>query len=211
MKRRSAGIGLFGIAMFVMAGGCASERKVAKEIETHIEPALYESFEVPHVENYAAYSAGQSFRTIDHTWQVESGGVGLFDASRREIPVADGTQALELASEAAGPGVISTPFATTPGQAYNLTFDFARDRRVDPGTARARVEVLGPRMLLQADFQHAPATQPFDSLDRFEDRFVAEATETTLRFRGLSPGKFGMAIDAIVIRPEETKPAPSAP
>jgi len=208
MKRWIVAIGVSWIAAAV---GCASgtRHEVESELKAKLgPPALFESFEVPDVEDYTPFKAGQSFRTIENTWQVEAGGIGLYDASvREEVVPHDGRQLLELASEA-GPGQISAPFATTPGRAYTLIFYFARDRRVDKEPARARVEVLAPKMLLQADFQSA-APQPFDSQALFSDRFVAESAETKLRFRALSPGHYGITIDAIEVREEVAKPGSS--
>ena len=183
---------------------------------------LSESFEAPHTANYTVVRAGQSFRTRNHVWSVEQTSIDIVNAAvRREVTAFDGKQVIDLAGSP-GRGVISTRFATTPGQTYTLVVHYARNNGIGRTPAVARVEVVGDGVLLQQELRHDPAQLPFNSYRQLRGTFRADSATTTLRFASLNAGNFGIVLDALTVSgpggagaspppPEAKVPAVAAP
>lgn len=163
------------------------------------QAVLSENFEAPASGNYTVVRAGQSFATRTRTWTVEAGSVDIVNAQvRREAAAFDGTQAIDLAGSP-GAGVLSTRFATTPGQDYLLTFHYARNNGIGAVPARARVEVVGMGVLLQGEVQHEAPHLAFNAYQQFRGAFRADGTSATLRFTSLNGGNAGVMLDAVSI------------
>ncbi|TFG85837.1 MAG: DUF642 domain-containing protein [Chromatiales bacterium] len=170
-------------------------------------PVLTESFEMPATGNYTTYRAGQSFTTGSNTWTVQTGSIDIANIQvRREVVAADGIQTVDLAGSP-GAGVIATTFPTTAGQAYSLTFQYARNNGIGNTPARAKVEVVGAATLLQAEIRHEAASQPASANQPFNGSFVADGAMTTLRFTSLNDGNTGITVDGISVSP--VSPAPN--
>ena len=173
------------------------------------QAVLSENFEAPASGNYTVVRAGQSFATSTRTWAVEAGSIDIVNANvRREAAAFDGAQAIDLAGSP-GAGVLSTRFATTPGQDYMLTFHYSRNNGVGAAPARARVEVVGIGVLLQGEVLHEAARLPFNAYQRYRGNFRADSTSATLRFSSLNAGNAGVMLDAVsVTAAQATMPQP---
>lgn len=160
---------------------------------------LKENFEAPTSGNYTVVRAGQSFATLAHTWTVEAGSIDIVNARvRTEAAAFDGAQAIDLAGSP-GAGVLSTRFATQPGQHYLLAFHYSRNNGVGAAAARARVEVVGSTLLLQGEVQHESPRLPFNAYQLYRGTFRADGTMATLRFSSLNAGNAGVMLDAVSI------------
>lgn len=160
---------------------------------------LSENFEAPSSGNYIVVRAGQSFATQTRTWSVEAGSIDIVNARvRTEAAAFDGTQAIDLAGSP-GAGVLSTRFATNPGQNYLLTFHYARNNGIGAVPARARVEVMGAAPLLQGEVQHESPRLPFNAYQQYRGAFRADGASATLRFTSLNAGNAGVMLDAVSI------------
>ena len=180
------------------AFACAAAPLVAAQTGS-ARLVLSESFESPQTGNYTVVRAGQSFRTRNHVWNVEQGSIDIANAAvRREVTAFDGKQVIDLAGSP-GPGVISTRFATTPGQTYTLVVHYARNNGIGRTPAVARVEVLGNGVLLQEELRHDPARLPFNSYRQLRGTFRADSATTTLRFASHNAGNFGIVLDALTV------------
>ena len=190
------------IALVLATGGCADVTgPLARTVTAATTPAvLSENFESPKTTNYTVYRAGQTLTTSTNTWVVESGSIDVFNAQvRREAVPFDGIQAVDLAGSP-GAGVMSTSFATAPGQRYNIRFYYARNNGLGSNAGRANVAVLGASPLLQAELLHQ-APRQFNQNVAFSGTFVADGAKATLRFTSLTGGSYGITIDGITIRP----------
>ena len=190
------------IALVVAVSGCADvTAPLARTVAAATTPAvLSENFETPKTTSYTVYRAGQTLTTARNTWVVESGSVDLFNGQvQREAVPFDGTQAVDLAGSP-GAGVISTSFATTPGQRYSVQFYYARNNRLGTTAGRANVAVFGASPLMQAELRHE-APRQYNQNVAFSGAFTADATKTTLRFTSLNAGVAGITVDGITIRP----------
>lgn len=160
---------------------------------------LNENFEAPVSSNYTVIRAGQSFATSTRTWAVEAGSIDIVNANvRREAAAFDGNQAIDLAGSP-GAGVLSTRFATTPGQQYLLTFHYSRNNGIGAVPARARVEVMGMGALLQGEVQHEAPRLPFNAYQQYRGMFRADGTSAVLRFTSLNAGNAGVMLDAVSV------------
>ncbi len=165
--------------------------------------ALQEDFEAPLVANLTVYRAGQSFKTRNNTWRVESGSIDHVNASAHtEVAAFDGKQLVELAGSP-GPGVLATRFSARAGQTYSLTIHYARNKGLGRNIARATVDVHGAsnESLLQAPLQHDPAQLAFNAQSTYTGTFVADGTQATLRLTSLNAGNYGLTVDGIAIAP----------
>jgi len=160
---------------------------------------LSENFEAPASNNYTVVRAGQSFATLTRTWTVEAGSIDIVNARvRTEAAAFNGTQAIDLAGSP-GAGVLSTRFATKPGQHYLLTFHYSRNNGIGAVPARARVEVMGAAPLLQGEVQHESPRLPFNAYQQYRGTFRADGASATLRFTSLNAGNAGVMLDAVSI------------
>ena len=163
------------------------------------QTVLSESFEAPASGNYTVVRAGQSFATQTRTWTVEAGSIDIVNANvRREAAAFEGAQAIDLAGSP-GAGVLSTRFATAPGQDYQLTFHYARNNGIGAVPARALVEVVGMGVLLQGEVLHEASRLPFNAYQQYRAMFRADGTSAVLRFRSLNAGNAGVMLDAVSI------------
>lgn len=161
------------------------------------ETVLTEDFELPTTENFITFDAPSSIVTATNTWEVTVSGVDLFDDFARPEAVAfDGGQAIDLAGSP-GAGVMSTSFATSPGQTYELIFHYARNYLNEAPAAGALVEVIGSTTVLSAQISHSSPDFSLQTL--FQQQFIADASTCTLRFTSLESGDAGITIDAISI------------
>ena len=201
-----------GPGLFGLSAGKLTVVLADQELAQHPTPAappmpsaapaqavLSENFEAPASGNYTVVRAGQSFATSTRTWAVEAGSIDIVNTNvRREAAAFDGTQAIDLAGSP-GAGVLSTRFATTPGQDYQLTFHYSRNNGVGAAPARARVEVVGMGVLLRGEVLHEAARLPFNAYQRYRGAFRADGTSATLRFSSLNAGNAGVMLDAVSI------------
>jgi len=167
-----------------------------------------ESFEAPASGNYTVVRAGQSFQAASRTWNVEAGSIDIVNTRvRTETAAFDGTQAIDLAGSP-GAGVLSTRFATNPGQTYLLTFHFARNNGIGAVPARAQVEVVGLVPLLRGEVQHESPRLPFNAYQRYRGTFQADGPSATLRFTSLNTGNAGVMLDAVSVTAVSSPGAP---
>ena len=160
---------------------------------------LFEDFETPAVADYATYFAPSEILTAANTWAVTLASVDLYnDLARPEAVAYDGLQAVDLAGSP-GAGVMETVFPTIPGAQYQLVFYYARNNLLGATVGEAEVDVIGAAPLLHAAIQHDPALYAFNIHLEFADAFVADTTETLLRFTSLNGGTTGITIDAISV------------
>lgn len=160
---------------------------------------LAEDFEAPATSRYTVVRAGQSLRTHSNTWMVESGSIDIVNTRAMTSTAAfNGVQGIDLAGSP-GPGVMSTSFATTPGQSYQLSFHYSRNNGVGATPARARVEVVGNAVLLRGEVQHAAPQRPFNAQLQYRGSFRADGPRATLRFTSLNGGNAGVMLDAIQV------------
>jgi len=167
---------------------------------------FFEDFETPDTTNYITFNVGQSIHTGSNTWFVTATGVDLYEAlARPEAAAYDGAQAVDLAGSP-GAGVIEAVFATVPGNEYELVFHYARNALLGAQTGDAQVEVSGTAMRLQATVQHDPAMHAFDAYLEFSDRFIADSTQSTLRFISLDTENTGVTLDGISVSAVQSTP-----
>jgi hypothetical protein len=158
-----------------------------------------EDFEMPFTANYATITSGQVLVTAYHSWAVTQNSVDLYRGSARpEAGVFDGAQAIDLTGSP-GEGTLETTFTTIPGTTYELVFHYARNAFIDPGTANARVEIIGSTTLLEDSVFHDQSQYPFSQYVPYQGGFTADGTTATIRFTGQDPGVAGLTLDGISI------------
>jgi choice-of-anchor C domain-containing protein len=148
-------------------------------------------FEVPNAgSSFVTYRAGQTFGG----WVVESGSV---DHVGRLWQAANGNQSVDLSGE--GAGAIYQDLPTIPGQTYLLRFAMAGNP--EGGPAIKRIEIWWDTTLVD--------TLSFDTTGRskssmgwvyHEYTVVATTNVTHLRFKSLTSGAFGPALDDVSAR-----------
>jgi len=132
-------------------------------------------------------------------WTVYSGTVDVVsDVCGCGLPY-EGQQWLDLVG--AGSGGIEQSFTTSVGQSYELSFWYANHPSAT-FTPRGLVTVTGNDTLLDAEIQHFGSTRSDMSYQHFSDSFVADSSSTTLRFRSLHGGSYGIALDSVSVTPE---------
>ena len=182
-----------------LMGMAAAASAAAEDPSDATRPVLAESFEAPLSSNYTVVRAGQTLRTRNHAWQVEQASIDIVNTSvRHEAAPYDGNQVIDLAGSP-GPGVMSTRFATTPGQRYTLVVHYARNNGIGRTPAVARVEVVGAALLLQQELRHDPVRLPFNAWREYRASFRADSAQTTLRFASHNAGNFGLLVDAVTV------------
>lgn len=165
----------------------------------HAQVVFEEDFETPDIANYLTVPAGQQLVTAANTWEVTANSIDLFDDPARPEAVAwDGAQAVDLTGSPDA-GVMEAAFTTLPGEVYELVFHYARNNFLGPTVGMAQVDVIGVTPRLSEVVSHAPGLLAFDQHQTFQGTFVADATETTLRFTALNDGVAGITIDGISI------------
>jgi hypothetical protein len=118
-----------------------------------------------------------------------------------------GSQSLDMEGAIGASGEISQSFATTPGDTYTLSFEYANNPMIGPHPASANVLVTGSTTLVNTDVAHTDST--FTNMDYtlFSQNFVADST-TTLQFEALTSSGFGIALDAVSVNLAGTPPVP---
>jgi len=119
-----------------------------------------------------------------------------------------GSNSLDMEGAIGASGVISQSFATTPGDTYTLSFEYANNPMIGPHPASANVLVTGSTTLVNTDVAHTDST--FTNMDYtlFSQNFVADSTTTTLQFEALTSSGFGIALDAVSVNLAGTPPVP---
>ena len=119
-----------------------------------------------------------------------------------------GSQSLDMEGAIGASGEISQSFATTPGDTYTLSFEYANNPMIGPHPASANVLVTGSTTLVNTDVAHTDST--FTNMDYtlFSQNFVADSTTTTLQFEALTSSGFGIALDAVSVNLAGTPPVP---
>jgi len=165
----------------------------------HAQVVFEEDFETPDIPNYLTVPAGQQLVTATNTWVVTANSIDLFDDPARAEAVAwDGTQAVDLTGSPDA-GVMEAVFATQPGTEYELVFHYARNNFLGATVGMARVDVIGVTSRLSEVVSHDPGLIPFDQHQTFQGTFVADSSETTLRFTALNNGIAGITVDGISV------------
>jgi choice-of-anchor C domain-containing protein len=155
-------------------------------------------FEAPALSNGAV----ATFTSIPG-WTIN----GNIDVLNNLWAPAEGQQVIDLVGNT-GPGTyIQQSFATTPGQIYNLTFEYANN--VDTTDATANVLLTGASSLLNQNFSHSGSIASNMNWTLFSTEFTADASSTTLRFTHITspvPDSRGVALDAVDVEqaPEPT-------
>ncbi len=96
-------------------------------------------------------------------------------------------------------GTIEQPFATVPGQLYQLLFDYANNPDRPARMATATVTVSGAGTLLSRVIAHAGSTPRDMRYTRFLATFLADSATTTLQFRSTTHGSHGIVLDAVSV------------
>ena len=130
------------------------------------------------------------------TWRITSGSVNV----QTYWPAAEGTHTLDL--NGISPGTIEQSFATTPGQVYQLAFDYGNNPDARTQTAGATVTVTGAGTLLSQQIAHAGSTPRDMKYTPFSGTFVADSATTMLQFASTTPGAYGMVLDAVAVTAE---------
>jgi choice-of-anchor C domain-containing protein len=128
-------------------------------------------------------------------WSVTSGNVDI--VNNGYWPAFEGNQSIDLNGTTAG--TISQSFATTPGQQYHLSFEYANNAD-NPGLlATGTVSLTGAGTLLTANLAHTGSMKTSlaaMNYTPFNADFIANSASTTLTFASTIPGDQGLALDA---------------
>jgi hypothetical protein len=113
-------------------------------------------------------------------------------------PAFAGTQSLDMEGAVGASGVIFQSFATTPGDVYDLSFEYANN----PFGRGATMNVLvtGAGTLLNENVSHNSSIVTMD-YKLFSQDFTADSGMTTLTFSAITNSGFGIALDAVSVVP----------
>jgi hypothetical protein len=113
-------------------------------------------------------------------------------------PAFAGTQSLDMEGAVGASGVIFQSFATTPGDVYDLAFEYANN----PFGRGATMNVLvtGAGTLLNQNVSHNSSIVSMD-YKLFSQDFTADSGTTTLTFSAITNSGFGIALDAVSVVP----------
>ena len=125
-----------------------------------------------------------------------------------------GSNSLDMEGAIGASGVISQSFATTPGDTYTLSFEYANNPMPGPlSSGEMNVLVAGTGTLLDQDVTHSGSTGADMNYVPFSKTFVADSTTTKLQFEALTKSGFGIALDDVSVNlsgtPPTTVPEPS--
>jgi choice-of-anchor C domain-containing protein len=132
-------------------------------------------------------------------WRIVSGSVNV----QTYWPAAEGTHTLDLNGVSAG--TIEQSFATTPGQVYQLAFDYGNNPDARAQTAGATVTVTGAGTLLSQQIAHAGSTPRDMKYTHFSELVLANSATTTLQFASTTAGAYGIVLDAVAVTAEPFK------
>jgi len=120
-----------------------------------------------------------------------------------------GSNSLDLEGAVGASGVIFQSFATTSGDTYTLSFEYANNPMPGPtSSGTMNVLVTGAGTLLNQNVTHTGSLFTNMNYSLFSQDFVADSTTTTLRFEALTHSGFGIALDAVSVDLAGT-PSPS--
>ena len=123
-----------------------------------------------------------------------------------------GSNSLDLEGAIGASGVISQSFATTPGDTYTLSFEFANNPQPGPASSgTANVLVTGTGTLLNQNVTHTGSLFTNMNYTLFSQNFVANSATTKLQFEALTSSGFGIALDAVSVNLAGTPPPPTVP
>jgi hypothetical protein len=112
-------------------------------------------------------------------------------------PPFEGKQSLDMEGAVGASGVIFQSFATTPGDVYDLTFEYANNPFGAGGTMN--VLVTGTGTLLNQDVSHNGSTGFNMNYKLFSADFTADSAKTTLQFAATTNSGFGVELDAVSV------------
>jgi len=116
-----------------------------------------------------------------------------------------GSQSLDMEGSVGASGLIFQSFATTPGDLYNLSFEYANNPQPGPTSSGSmNVLVTGSMTLLDQNVTHTGSTFSNMNYQLFSQNFTADSTTTTLQFEALTHSGFGIALDAVSVNPATT-------
>jgi hypothetical protein len=114
-------------------------------------------------------------------------------------PAFAGTQSLDMEGAVGASGVIFQSFATTPGDVYDLSFEYGNNPF---GTgATMNVLITGAGTLLNQNVSHNTSTIGSMDYKLFSQDFTADSGTTTLTFSAITNSGFGIALDAVSVVP----------
>jgi len=120
-----------------------------------------------------------------------------------------GSLSLDIEGAIGASGVIFQSFATTPGDLYHLSFEYANNPEPGPGSSGSmNVLVTGSGTLLDQNVIHTGSTFSNMRYQLFSQDFTADSATTTLRFEALTKSGFGIALDAVSVNPASTTVVP---
>ena len=126
-----------------------------------------------------------------------------------------GSQSLDMEGAVGASGEIFQSFATTPGDVYNLSFEYANNPQPGPSSSGSmNVLVTGTTTLLDQNVTHTGSLFTNMNYQLFSQNFTADSTTTTLQFEALTKSGFGIALDAVSVNPTTAavpEPASVAP
>jgi Protein of unknown function (DUF642)/PEP-CTERM motif len=125
---------------------------------------------------------------------------------------APGSNSLDMEGAIGASGVISQSFATTPGETYTLSFEYANNPQPGPGSSGTmNVLVTGTGTLLTQNVTHTGSLFTNMNYTLFSQNFVANSATTKLQFEALTNSGFGIALDAVSVNLAGTPPPPTVP
>ena len=121
-----------------------------------------------------------------------------------------GSQSLDMEGAVGASGLIFQSFATTPGDLYNLSFEYANNPEPGPGSSGSmNVLVKGTGTLLDQNVTHSGSLFSNMKYQLFSQDFTADSLTTTLQFEALTHSGFGIALDAVSVNEVGAVPEPS--
>jgi choice-of-anchor C domain-containing protein len=137
-------------------------------------------------------------------WTIVSGNVDVVTAGL--WAAYEGNQSLDLNGLVAGE--ISESFATDAGESYTLSFAYANDPY--GASAEAELSVTGTSLVYSDTITHGGSTFGDMDYDLYSTTFTADSTSTTLDFASVTPGAFGLELDAVSVTGNAAVPEPSS-
>jgi Protein of unknown function (DUF642) len=111
-----------------------------------------------------------------------------------------GSQSLDMEGAVGASGLIFQSFATTPGDVYNLSFEYANNPQPGPPSSGSmNVLVTGSMTLLDQNVTHSGSTFSNMNYQLFSQNFTADSATTILQFEALTHSGFGIALDAVSV------------
>jgi|SRR5579872_4894671 len=121
---------------------------------------------------------------------------------------AAGSNSLDMEGAVGASGVIFQSFATTAGDTYHLSFEYANNPMPGPlssGSMNVLVTGTGPS-LLNKGVTHSGSTVADMNYQLFSEDFIADSGTTTLQFEATTKSGFGIALDAVSVNLAGTPP-----